>query len=829
MATILKDKKAVVLKLKEPTRVTTVIPTAKLITHKGATLVALPHRPDETRVLRQLGFKNIPDPLKTHYEFPKASGKFEPFDAQIETANFFSMNNRCFCTNSMGLGKTVSALYAFDYMKKIKLVNKVLVICPLSTMERTWADEIFKTFPHFDATVVYGSRERRHKLLKEDADIYIVNTDGLKVIETQLASRPDIDLVIVDEVAMFRTPNTQRWKTLNNVINKQTISRRVWALTGAPCPNEPTDAWAQIRVITPSNTDAPKYFTQFRDMTMRQITQFKWVPKTDAMDTVRKLMQPSIRFALDDCVDLPPQLLQTRDAEMTDEQKKAYRDMVSKLSTEYAGGQVLAVNEAVKANKLVQIACIAYNTDVLTDRGWVPIQNVRDDHMVWDGVEWVSQGGSVYKGAKLLVEVDGVRMTHDHKVWLGEWVTAKEIVDGNDGGRFDRTEVRLPEGFETSTYQPNKSEDCQMGLPVRLRDGSRKTEPIPSQQESNLPSQLRLPPRQRIPQNVRHSPTPNVGCYATSLCGPEQQRLQKLWRSWDLRVQPLGKFFRELLGGYAGWISQQAHTRPQGCKRTLLTGELQVGDAQTTIKQQTRERVSRNAEGSYDRSSSSEGVRNQTCDTVRTTKQIQVDASAGFDRTYDLLNCGPRNRFVVRGVEGQLLIVHNCGVAYGKDKAEVILPNKPRIDVLKEVIEESEGKVIVFIPLTAVLKYVAKELEPYWPIGIVHGETSKHERDQIFSGFQTADDPHVLVANPATMSHGLTLTRGTTIVWFAPIYSNDIYEQACARVRRPGQTKTTVIVHLAGSEIERRIYQRLSSKQKMQGILLDLMKEGIED
>jgi SNF2 family DNA or RNA helicase len=526
MATILKDKKAVVLKLKEPTRVTTVIPTAKLITHKGATLVALPHRPDETRVLRQLGFKNIPDPLKTHYEFPKASGKFEPFDAQIETANFFSMNNRCFCTNSMGLGKTVSALYAFDYMKKSKLVNKVLVICPLSTMERTWADEIFKTFPHFDATVVYGSRERRHKLLKQNADIYIVNTDGLKVIETELVSRPDIDLVIVDEVAMFRTPNTQRWKTLNNVINKQTISRRVWALTGAPCPNEPTDAWAQIRVITPSNADAPKYFTQFRDMTMRQITQFKWVPKTDAMDTVRKLMQPSIRFALDDCVDLPPQLFQTRDAEMTDEQKKAYRDMVSKLSTEYAGGQVLAVNEAVKANKLVQIA---------------------------------------------------------------------------------------------------------------------------------------------------------------------------------------------------------------------------------------------------------------------------------------------------------------CGVAYGKDKTEIILPNKPRIDVLKEVIEESEGKVIVFIPLTAVLKYVAKELEPYWPIGIVHGETSKHERDQIFSGFQTADDPHVLVANPATMSHGLTLTRGTTIVWFAPIYSNDIYEQACARVRRPGQTKTTVIVHLAGSEIERRIYQRLSSKQKMQGILLDLMKEGIED
>jgi SNF2 family DNA or RNA helicase len=79
------------------------------------------------------------------------------------------------------------------------------------------------------------------------------------------------------------------------------------------------------------------------------------------------------------------------------------------------------------------------------------------------------------------------------------------------------------------------------------------------------------------------------------------------------------------------------------------------------------------------------------------------------------------------------------------------------------------------------------------------------------------------------MSHGLTLTAATNIIWFAPIYSNDVYEQACARVRRPGQTKTTVIVHLAGSEIERRIYQRLQTKQKLQGLLLDMMKEDGEN
>ena len=75
------------------------------------------------------------------------------------------------------------------------------------------------------------------------------------------------------------------------------------------------------------------------------------------------------------------------------------------------------------------------------------------------------------------------------------------------------------------------------------------------------------------------------------------------------------------------------------------------------------------------------------------------------------------------------------------------------------------------------------------------------------------------------MSHGLTLVEANTIVWFAPTASNDTYQQACARVRRPGQTRTTVIVHLCGSAIERRAYARLEKKQKMQGALLDLFKE----
>jgi len=170
--------------------------------------------------------------MKVHYDWPKASGKFSPFAAQIETANFVTMHNRCFILNSMGTGKTVSSLWAFDYMRSRKQVKKALIVCPLSTMERTWADEVFKTFPHLDVQVLYGSRARRQKLLKEDAHLYIINIDGLKTIEDDLKKRSDIDLIIIDEVAMFRNGSTNRWKTMNAIANKQ-ITRRIWALTAS--------------------------------------------------------------------------------------------------------------------------------------------------------------------------------------------------------------------------------------------------------------------------------------------------------------------------------------------------------------------------------------------------------------------------------------------------------------------------------------------------------------------------------------------------------------------------------------------------------------------
>ncbi len=55
-------------------------------------------------------------------------------------------------------------------------------------------------------------------------------------------------------------------------------------------------------------------------------------------------------------------------------------------------------------------------------------------------------------------------------------------------------------------------------------------------------------------------------------------------------------------------------------------------------------------------------------------------------------------------------------------------------------------------------------------------------------------------------------------------HSNEIYEQACARINRPGQKRNTTIVHLYGTAIEHQMFSRLLQKQSMQGLLFSYIE-----
>lgn len=340
-------KRAIVLNLKNPGRVTHVIPTAKVFEFRGQPLVAVPHRIDEVRVLRNLGFR-APSPILHHYRWP---GVYDPFHAQRMTAQFLTLHLRCFVLNDMGTGKTLAALWAYDYLRRTKRVRKMLVVAPLSTLERTWADEVFENFPNLRVGVVYGDKARRQRILADDYDIYVINHHGMAVVEKELIAK-GFDVVIVDEGAIFRNARTQLWKTLRRVVHG---IERIWWMTGTPTPTSPTDAWAQVRIIAPERVSSS--FIKFRDQIMRPVGPFRWLPRVDATQTVAHAMQPSIRFTRDECVDLPECMYVTREVAMTPDQATAYKAMLTTLYMEYGTGRATAVNEGVKMGKLIQIAC----------------------------------------------------------------------------------------------------------------------------------------------------------------------------------------------------------------------------------------------------------------------------------------------------------------------------------------------------------------------------------------------------------------------------------------------------------------------------------------
>lgn len=209
-----------------------------------------------------------------------------------------------------------------------------------------------------------------------------------------------------------------------------------------------------------------------------------------------------------------------------------------------------------------------------------------------------------------------------------------------------------------------------------------------------------------------------------------------------------------------------------------------------------------------------------------------VKMSPEQDRVYKelmkKLKLGFQEGTVTAANEGVLfskLLQIASGYVYTSDRKVVHLPNADRVDNLLEVLDEAEGKVIVFVDFI----HAANELQDILlkqkvRSSLVTGETPANARNHIFNAFQSAAFPRVLVAHPKCMAHGLTLTAANTIVWYTPTTSHETYGQACARITRPGQTRKSLIVHLTGSPVEAKLYRRLQQKASIQGALLEMFE-----
>lgn len=294
--------------------------------------------------------------MLTQYKF---TGQRQPFDVQRITCEMLSSNTRAYVLSTMGVGKTACPLWTFDFLKASGQASRMLVNAPLSTLEFVWMRELIEIGSSLRAIVLHGSREKRLKLLEKDADIYIINHDGLATIYDALIEREDIDVITIDELAVFRNSNN-RTKTLRAFVHGDTKRGRrypikwAWGMTGSPAPQAPTDVFNQAQILTPHTV--PRFFSRFREQVMYKINLFKWAPQKDAHEKAYAVLQPSVRFTLEDVHELPSFISRRVDVALGAKQREVY-EAIRKDALALVGNEtVSAQNQGVILNKLLQIS-----------------------------------------------------------------------------------------------------------------------------------------------------------------------------------------------------------------------------------------------------------------------------------------------------------------------------------------------------------------------------------------------------------------------------------------------------------------------------------------
>ena len=345
------DNKALLLTLRNPQRVTTVIPKSKELPNNQ---VLVKWGLDEAQVLKNLKIRNVPSPILGHYDWP---GRHKPFEHQRTTAAFLTLHKRAFCLNEQGTGKTGSVIWASDYLLKQRRIKRVLVICPLSIMDSAWRADLFKFAIHRSVDIAYGSAAKRREIINGEAEYVIINYDGVEIVLDDII-KANFDLIVVDEANAYKNVQTKRWKALFSLLKPDTW---LWLMTGTPAAQSPLDAYGLAKLVNP--TAVPRYFSSFRDMVMTKVTNFRWVPKSNATQMVFNALQPAIRYTKDECLDLPEMTYVKRKVELTKQQERYYNLLKNKMVVQAAGEEVTSVNAAVNMNKLLQISCGAVYSD----------------------------------------------------------------------------------------------------------------------------------------------------------------------------------------------------------------------------------------------------------------------------------------------------------------------------------------------------------------------------------------------------------------------------------------------------------------------------------
>jgi SNF2 family DNA or RNA helicase len=157
-----------------------------------------------------------------------------------------------------------------------------------------------------------------------------------------------------------------------------------------------------------------------------------------------------------------------------------------------------------------------------------------------------------------------------------------------------------------------------------------------------------------------------------------------------------------------------------------------------------------------------------------------------------------------------------CNGFTKNDDGEILTLHKSKINALDEILEETDGKVIVWANYLYNIHEIIKFLEDKYgkeSVVSIYGDIDVQKRKEAVDRIQTDSKTRFLVGNPTTGGFGLTLTAVNTVIYYSNNYNLEVRMQSEDRAHRMGQKGTVVYIDIvAKGTLDEAIMKSLTSK-----------------
>lgn len=277
-----------------------------------------------------------------------------------------------------GMGKTGTALMAFEILREAGYVKTMLVIAPIKPMYDTWPREIAKWAQtrHLRLVMLHG--KDKFKALDKPGDIYIINPEGVAWLSKNIARFTLPDVLCVDESTKFKNATSKRFKLLRKYVPH---FKYRWILTGTVVPNGLQDLFGQAFIMDQGDA-LGKFVTHYRKRWFEYDPYSrKHTPHEGAYEEICGAIEHMVlKLDAEDYLQMPPLINVTRPVILPEQALAQYKRVEELFFASVREGTIVAANRAAAGTKCRQMAngqCYIEEETKEGERKWATIHKAK--------------------------------------------------------------------------------------------------------------------------------------------------------------------------------------------------------------------------------------------------------------------------------------------------------------------------------------------------------------------------------------------------------------------------------------------------------------------